>query len=261
LGSGAAPEIRLVKVGPGNLAECGIGCVANPRHAGFGLKVTWLKERFAEGLRLLLFRDREGRPFAFLEYVPGQYAWRPVRAEGWLFIHCLWVFPRGQAVGGLGSRLIEACIKEARRLRAYGVAAVVSEGPWMAGKAVFHKNRFVQVDERGRFQLVTYRLRKGPAPGFRDINPKWRTHRGLQIVTSAQCPYLVKSAEDVSAMAREHGLTTKVVLLKSANDAQEAPSTYGVFSLLWNGRVLSDYYVSKGRFRNILKELKDSNGA
>ena len=27
----------------------------------------------------------------------------------------------------------------------------------------------------------------------------------------------------------------------------------GVFNLLWNGRLLSDHYVSKGRFRNLLQ--------
>jgi hypothetical protein len=31
-------------------------------------------------------------PPAFLEYVPGKYAWRPVDAEGWLFVHCLWAY-------------------------------------------------------------------------------------------------------------------------------------------------------------------------
>jgi hypothetical protein len=221
----------------------------------------WLEERFKEGLRLLLFRDRNGKPLAFLEYVPGEYAWRPVDAEGWLFVHCLWVFPAGQAVGGLGSRLIQACVSEARRIQARGVAAVVSDGPWMAGKAVFLKNGFVEIEERGRFQLVAYRLKDGPAPRFREIDPKWRACPGLQIVTSSQCPYLAKSAEDVSAMAREHGLEAQIRVLKSPRDAQNAPATYGVFSLLWNGRVLADHYVSRGRFRNILKDLKRSAGA
>ncbi len=248
------PDVALERVGPDNLLECGIGCITNRKHVGFGPKVRWLEERFREGLRFLLFRDGKGRPLAYLEYVPGEYAWRPVDAAGWLFVHCLWVYPKGQAVGGLGGRLIQACIEEARQAGTRGVAVLVSEGPWMAGKQVFLRNEFVQVAERDRFQLLVHRLRDGPEPRFRDLGAKWAKHKGLHIVYSAQCPYLPKSANDISVMAEEHGLKVKVTELRSAREAQDAPSYYGVVSLLWNGQLLSDHYVSKGRFKNMLKE-------
>jgi len=126
------PEVILEKVGPDNLSDRGIGCLGNPKHEGYGPKVDWLEGRFLEGLRILLFRDEQGKPLAFLEYVPGKYAWRPVDAEGWLFVHCLWVYSRGLIIGGLGGRLIQACVGEARTMGAMGVAAMVSDGPWMA---------------------------------------------------------------------------------------------------------------------------------
>ena len=248
------PDVILEKIGPENLSDCGIGCVTNPKHQGHEPKVEWLRKRFKEGLRFLLYRDGKGKPLAFLEYVPGEHAWRPVDAKGWLFVHCLWVYPKGQAVGGLGSRLIQACVKEAKKTKARGVAAMVSDGPWMTGKEVLFKNGFEQIAEADRFQLVIHRLKKGPAPRFRDISPKWKKHRGLHIVYSAQCPYLPKSADDVSAMAKDHGLKVKVTVLKNARDAQNAPSYYGVYGLLWNGRLLEDHYVSRGRFKNILKK-------
>ncbi|MBT8477963.1 MAG: hypothetical protein KJO06_03530, partial [Gemmatimonadetes bacterium] len=95
-------------------ADCGIGCLTGKSHPGYRTKVEWLEERFAEGLRFLLYRDAQGKPLAFLEYVPGEYAWRPVDAPGWLFAHCLWVYTRGQKVGGLGTRLVKAFVGEAR---------------------------------------------------------------------------------------------------------------------------------------------------
>jgi len=55
-------------------------------------------------------------------------------------------------------------------------------------------------------------------------------------------------------MVREEDLKVRVTVLKSAAEAQRAPSYYGVFNLLWNGRLLSDHYVSRGRFRNLLKK-------
>jgi hypothetical protein len=49
-------EVTLEKIGPVNLAHCGIGCVTNPGHRGHQPKVEWLRNRFAEGLRILLLR-------------------------------------------------------------------------------------------------------------------------------------------------------------------------------------------------------------
>ena len=91
-------NITLVRVGPENLSECGIGCIRNRDHPGYGSKVKWLRKRFAEGLRFLLFRDEREKPLAFLEYVAGEFAWRPVDAQGWLFVHCLWVFAQGSSL-------------------------------------------------------------------------------------------------------------------------------------------------------------------
>lgn len=249
----AIVEISLAKVGPANLAECGIGCLASPKNIGFQPKIEWLQRSFEEGLRFLLFRDGQGRPLAFLEYVPGEHAWRPVDAHGWLFVHCLWVYPRGQKVGGLGSRLIRACLDEARQSAAIGVAAVVSDGPWMAGKAVFLRNGFRQVGKADRFQLVAHRLKDGPEPRFRDISGNLAKYQGLHLVYCAQCPMLPKSVNDLSEMAAAHGLELKISVLHSANEAQNAPSYYGVFNLIWNGRLLSDHYVSQGRFKNLLE--------
>ncbi len=246
-------KMSLDKVGPENVATCGIGCLTGPGNPGIRSKVEWLEPRFREGLRFFLFRDDQGRPLGFLEYVPGEYAWRPVDARGWLFVHCLWVYPRGQKVGGLGSRLIQACLDEARQEGAIGVAAMVSDGPWMASKSIFMKNGFQPIAEADRFELVIHRVKDGPEPRFRDIGGVLRKYRGLHLVYGAQCPMLPKSVRDLAEMAAENGLKLNVHVLKSAREAQEAPSYYGVFNLIWNGRLLSDHYVSKGRFKNLLK--------
>jgi len=101
--------------------------------------------------------------------------------------------------------------------------------------------------------LVIHRLRPGREPRFRDISGNLVKYRGLHLVYCAQCPMLPKSVNDLSEMAAEHDLKLNVTVLRSAREAQNAPSYYGVFNLVWNGRLLSDHYVSKGRFKNLLK--------
>jgi len=245
--------ITLELVGPDNLPDCGIGCVLNPRHPGFKPKVDWLQRRFEEGLRYLLFRDGRDRPLGFLEFVPGEHAWRPVDAAGWLFVHCLWVYPRGQKIGGLGHRLIEACLAECRSTKAIGVATIASAGPWMVGAEIFERVGFECLAEADRFSLLTYRLRPGPEPTIRSLKASRALQSGLHIVYSPQCPYLPKSVADLQSVAAELGLNLKVTILETPAEAQSAPSYYGVFALLWNGQVLSDHYVSATRFRSLIR--------
>ena len=249
-------EITLQKVGSENLDRCGIGCIADRKHVGYGPKVEWLRERFEEGLRFFHLRNEKGKALAFLEYVPGEHAWRPVEARGWLFVHCLWVYPSRQKVGRLGSRLIQACLDEARAMGSLGVAAMVSDGPWMAAKEVFLKNDFQVVAAADRFELVARRLRKGgEEPRFRDISGNAARYPGLHLIYAAQCPMLPRSVEDLRDEAEKHGLELNVTALTTAEEAQNAPSYYGVFNLLWDGQLLSDHYVSRARFRNILKKI------
>jgi GNAT superfamily N-acetyltransferase len=248
-------DIILEKSGLGTPGHCGVGCISNPRNPGCQRKIDWLQKRFSEGLQILLLRTSEGKPLGFLECVPGEFAWRPVDAKGWIFVHCLWVYPRGQKVGGLGTRLIRACVEEARSAGAIGVAAMVSNGAWMAGKEVFLKNGFLPAGEADRFQLLTHRLKHGPSPAFRRIDNNAARYQGLHVVYAPQCPFLPKSVNDISEVAAAHGLDLRVTTLTTASEAQNAPSYYGVFSLLWNGRLLADHYVSQGRFRNILRQV------
>lgn len=243
----------IVKVGPENLEKCGIGCIRDRNHPGYAQKVDWLQKCFGEGLRILLSRDEKANPLGFLEYVPGEFAWRPVDAQGWLLIHCLWVVSASQRHSGLGSRLIRACVEKAERDSSTGVAAIVSNGLWMAGEKIFLNSGFKKVAQCDRFGLVIYPVKKGPEPRFREIGRNARKFRGLHIVYSNQCPMLSKSATDISEMAAEHGLKLRITVLKNAQEAQNAPSYYGSFNLLWNGRLLSDHYVSKGHFRNLLR--------
>ena len=46
----------------------------------------------------------------------------------------------------------------------------------------------------------------------------------------------------------------EITEIKTAKEAQQAPSGYGVYSLVYNGKLLSDHYISNTRFKNILKK-------
>ena len=86
---------------------------------------------------------------------------------------------------------------------------------------------------------------------------KIQIKQGLNILYSNQCPWVARSLNELEEVAKENGLELNITELKNAKDAQNAPSIYATFNLIYDGKILADHYVSKKRFQNIInKELK-----
>jgi ribosomal protein S18 acetylase RimI-like enzyme len=141
---------KIITVDLSNLSEHPQAiCFMNPKNPDYKIKVGWLQKRFKEGLVIKLLYPSEGkRAVGFIEYTPGEYAWRSVSAAGYMFINCIWVFSNDNKNKGLGSILINECADEADKKGYLGTAVVASEGSFMAGKDLFIKNGFRIADER-----------------------------------------------------------------------------------------------------------------
>jgi hypothetical protein len=249
-------DFRIVTVDSSNVDEFGFFCVRNKKHPGYIAKLSWLRKRFNEGMRIKLIVTADGKQAGFLEYIPGEYTWRVVDAPGYLVIHCIWVSSSKFPFKGMASALLKDCAKEARAGGREGVAVVSSDGPWMAGKGLFTKNGFKQVDAAlSHFQLLVKRTGKGPLPAFpQNWDERLRQYRGLNLVYADQCPYIGKAVAELPPVAKAHGIPLKLVELNSAAEAHKRmPSPYGTMSLVYNGQLLADHAISATRFKNILQ--------
>ncbi len=246
---------EFVDVTPENAAAEGLFCIKNPEYPGFQLKLDWLKKRLHEGLKLKLLKV-EGETVGFIEYVPGEFAWRPVKADGYLFIHCMWVFPKKNLGNGYGSTLLNVCEEDAKKGGKFGIAVVASKGSWMSSPALFEKNGFKQIETKGRFILMAKTFGDIEPPSFLNWEENLHRYRGLNLVYANQCPLFIKSVEEMRETAKTFGHELKVAVMESSEDIRKAASGYGVYSLIWNGKLLADHYISNTRFKNILnKEL------
>jgi len=116
-------DFQLIEVNEGNVTETGFYCYMSKKNTeGYRRKLNWLKTRFAEGLKIKMLKLPER---GFIEYIPGEYAWRPVDAKGYMFIHCLWVVGRSKGKG-LATVLLNECIKDAQKEGMKGVAMITS---------------------------------------------------------------------------------------------------------------------------------------
>lgn len=87
-------------------------------------KKEWMKQRFDEGL---VFYRSEERGKCFIEYIPAENAWVPIKAEGWLYIDCLWI--AGALKGhGYANELLGECMRDAAARGKAGVCILSAEG-------------------------------------------------------------------------------------------------------------------------------------
>lgn len=240
----------------GNYGLCGY---RDPKNPGYRQKLEWLKQRFEEGMKLKVLRSEKDGTVGSIEYVPGEYAWRGVHAAGYMFIHCLFILKKAYKGRGYGSQLVEACEKDALEQNKHGVAVVTSKSTWMAKKELFLKRGFAIAEEAPpHYQLLVKRFSgKAPLPTF---SGNWKEKltgygEGLTIIRSDQCPYVIKTMNEIPAVAREEfGIEPTIVDLPNCQLAQESPNPYGIFSIIWNGELVADHPISATRFKNIMKK-------
>jgi len=239
---------------------CGI---KSHSHPGRQEKRCWLQANAEFGLRAKTLLAPDGQPSGYIEYLPGEFAWRGVAASGYMFIHCLWIFSKRHQGKGWGSILVKACLDDAKKAGMSGAAAMTREGPWLADRRLFLANGFEPVDTAPPdYQLLVRKFdRASVNPAFKK---GWeekigRYDQGLTIIRSSQCPHIAKFAADIAETAKEeYHITPRVIDLKSWSDAQNAPTPYAIFSVIYNGRLLADHQISRTRFRNIMNRCERS---
>ncbi|NNE34361.1 MAG: hypothetical protein HKN13_03940 [Rhodothermales bacterium] len=247
--------MRIVDVTPENVSEEGFFCIKTSSRPGFASKQSWFEQRFAEGLRLKILRDDDGHQISFIEYVPAEHAWRPVSAPDYIFIHCISGYRKEHRGKGYASLLIEACESDAGKQGKAGVTVMTSDGPWMASMQVFVKNGYEVMDRRGRFELMAKRFDEQAAdPRLINWEENAADYGGWHLLYADQCPWHDKAANDLLELANSEGIDLCVTKITSADQARRAPSGFGVFSLVHDGELIEDHYISKTRFRNILRK-------
>ena len=256
-------KVEIIDTNADNILEYGICGYKNIKREGYQEKIEWLKDHFSEGMKIkTLYSDKAGTQ-GMIEYIPGEYCWRPVEASGYMFIHCIFSgFRRAYKGKGYGSLLVDECLNDARKEKMHGVAVVTRKGSFMAGKELFVKHGFEVVDNAPPdFELLVRKSNdNAPSPRFRGDWEKRVSQygKGLTIIRADQCPYTVKNVREIRETAKkELGMKTRMVELRNCKEAQNSPCPFGSFCIMYNRKVIAHHPISRRRFLNIMdKELK-----
>ena len=254
-------EVNIIDTDADNILEYGICGYKNIKREGYLEKIEWLKERFPEGMKIkTLYSDKDGTQ-GMIEYIPGKYCWRPVEADGYMFIHCIFSGFKNIYKGkGYGSLLLDECLSDAGEKNLHGVAVVTRKGPFMAGKELFLKNGFEVVDKAPPdFELLIKKFSDDAStPKFKgDWEEKLTKYgKGLTIIRANQCPYSVKNVKAINETAeKEYGIEPNIIDLKNCHEAQNSPCAFGTFCIIYNGKIVAYHPISNTRFVNIINKV------
>jgi hypothetical protein len=259
-------DMQIIDLTPKNIADYGVcGYKDVNKHLELRKKIEWFIKYYPKGLRIKVILSKKGGYQGMLEYIPGKYAHRPVNAEGYMFIHCIFVgFKNEFKNKGYASSLIDECIKEAKDNKMIGIAVVTRKGPFMVNKDIFLKKGFKVVDKaKPDFELLAKKFEeKYKDPEFKSnmSDNLERYGEGLYVIRSPQCPYTEKNVKAILDSAKnKFNLKPNLVDLEDSFAVQNIPCAFGTFCIIYNGKIISHHPISKTRFENIMNKKIDSS--
>jgi len=133
--------VKLLKLSEKNIEDEHICCAISDKKCkdGYLKKKQWLKTEFIIGYAFQKF-DVRGK--VFIEYVPIESSWLPLKGSNFMVINCFWV--SGQFKGkGNGKKLLQQCNKDAKKMD--GIVAISSDKkrPFMSDPKFFKHHGLV----------------------------------------------------------------------------------------------------------------------
>lgn len=247
----------LIRVNNENIEAEHICCaISNNDDVQVKSKKSWLKEMFDNGL---VFLKCDVRGKCFIEYLPAEYAWVPVDADGYMFINCLWVSGKYKGMG-YSNLLLEECIRDSKEKGKKGLVILSSAKKmgFLSDPKFMKYKGFESVDSaQPYFELLYLPFDKAAEkPKFneslKETNKK-EMPSGFVMYYTNQCPFTAKYVPILKEYAKNRGVDIEVVHIESKEQADKAPIPFTTFSLFYNGELVSHEILSEKKLEKILE--------
>lgn len=243
---------------PANLEQEHNCCaISNNNDPQVRSKKAWLTERLKEGL---VFYRADARGKCFIEYLPAEKAWSPIKADGYMYIDCFWV--SGSFKGhGYANDLISECICDSREKGKKGICVLSSQKkkmPFLSDPKYLAYKGFKVADSADPFFTLMFLPfdDSAPIPAFRECAKKPVVKdAGFVLYYADQCPYTAKCVPLMVEAAKENGIPLKTVHIETTEQAQNAPTPYTSFSLFHDGKFVTNETLSEAKFLKLTQTV------
>jgi ribosomal protein S18 acetylase RimI-like enzyme len=250
--------MELIKITADNLEQEHICCaISNNKDVQVTSKKAWLKARLDEGL---VFLKGNVRGKCFIEYIPAEYAWTPIEADGYMYINCLWV--SGQFKGqGYSNLLLNECIHDSKEKEKKGLVILSSKKKlgFLADPKYMRYKGFETVDiSNPYFELMYFPFDKSAKKPYFKESVKNANHKdmekGFVLYYTNQCPFTAKYVPILEEIAKGRNIKFHTVHIQTKEAAQNAPTPFTTFSLFYNGEFITHEILSEKKFEKILAD-------
>lgn len=240
-----------------NIGDEHICCAISDKKSQNGVvcKKKWLMERMKEGLK---FRKFAVRGKSFIEYLPAEYSWDVVKADGYMYVNCFWV--AGKYAGhGWGKLLLEECEKDSKDMNGIIAISSLRKKPFLSDPDFLRKHGFEVCDEYPPyFTLMVKKFKDVPNPKFNidNVNSVKPLRRGITVFYTKQCPFTDYYVDLMGRLSREENVNFESVEFDSREIAQKSPSPKTTFALYLNGEFVNHELMSENKFRKFLEDIR-----
>ena len=224
-------------------------------------KKSWLRNRMQEGL---VFNKLDVRGKVFIEYLPAEFAWAPINADGYMYIDCLWV--SGQYKGkGYGDQLLDQCIADSKAKGKRGLVCLSSKKkmPFLSDPGYLKHRGFKVADTASPYYELFYLpfSDSETVPSIKDVAKNGCVdEKGLVLYYSDQCPHTSKYVPLLAGNLKELGLECRFRKIETKEDAQAAPVPFTTYALFYNGAFVTNEILSEKSFSKIWERIGNTQG-
>lgn len=250
--------MELIRITHENLEKEHICCaIANNKDCQVLSKKAWLEGRLDEGL---VFLKGNVRGKCFIEYIPAEYAWAPVAADGYMYIDCLWV--SGQFKGhGYSTLLLDECIRDSKEKGKKGLVILSSKKKmgFLADYKFLNYKGFETADTASPYFELMYLPfdKEAEKPCFRSSvkdTVQQDMGSGFTLYYTSQCPFTAKYVPLLEDAAKKRNAPFQAVHITTREQAQNAPVPFTTFGLFYHDEFITHEIQSEKKFEKILTE-------
>lgn len=239
-----------------NIGQEHICCAMSDKKSAEGVeaKKEWLACRMEEGLKFVKLNVR-GK--VFIEYLPAEYAWVPIEADGYTFINCLWVAGSFKGLG-YGRELLKTCEEDVAGTNGVAVMVGKKKLPYLSDKAFFIRHGYEVCDSCvPNIELLVKRFRPdAPFPRFKSCASVGLGDdvKGIDIFYTAQCPFTVPYIKLLDPVIQSSSVPVRVHPIMTREMARDHRAPLTTYSVFVDGKFYTREVLTPAKLQKLLEE-------
>ncbi|MCK5831206.1 MAG: YoaP domain-containing protein [Methylococcales bacterium] len=234
--------MEILKLTDKNIEDEHICCAISDKKCkeGYQKKKDWLKSEFKNGYT---FQKINVRGKVFIEYVPIENSWLPLKGRNFMVINCFWV--SGQFKGkGNGKILLQQCIKDAKNMD--GIVAISSDKkrPFMSDPKFLKYQGFEVIDEAPPF-FNLWGIKINPDSDYPKILSTAKIgacpdKKGITAYYSNSCPFTeYYTNNSLREYAKNKNIPLTIKHIKNKKDGHNMPIPWVINSIFYKGELVT----------------------